>query len=257
VHFFARKHDSVSWAGACGEVSAKVNRSALSYQPKGDVMIAEKNSPNFSKIVKQTYILFTLIIAFWIIAWILKIQLDKMVGETEFGSFIYWTTAKLLIWILPSFWLIKLSGRNLNQVLNLQNYKRWLLWGVGIGFGIALIGVTRNYLNGNPILPKQFDYGLVNILIISPIFEEFLMRGSLMGNLQQTHSFVKANLISSLMFVILHMPGWFFMGSLISNITKLDGALSIFLIGLLCGYAVNRGNSVLSSMIVHFLNNLF
>lgn len=58
------------------------------------------------------------------------------------------------------------------------------------------------------------------------------------------------------MFVLLHIPGWFFMGSFISNMTRLDGAVSIFLIGLLCGYAVNRGNSVLGGVIVHFLNNL-
>ncbi len=220
------------------------------------MMIVKKNSANSNRIVKQTYILFGMIIFFWIIAWVFKIQIDKVVGETELGSFTYWTTAKLLLWILPSFWLIRLSGRNLKQVLNFSNYKQWLLWGVGIGFGIALLGIAQNYLNGNSIFPTQFDYGLVNVLLISPIFEEFLMRGGLMGNLQETHSFLKSNLISSLLFVVLHIPGWFFMGNLISNMTRLDGAVSIFLIGLLCGYAVNRGNSVLGGVIVHFLNNL-
>ena len=141
-------------------------------------------------------------------------------------------------------------------MLNFSNYKQWLLWGVGIGFGVAVLGIAQNYLNGNSIFPTQFDYGLVNVLLISPVFEEFLIRGGLMGNLQETHSFLKSNLISSLMFVVLHIPGWFFMGSLISNMTRLDGAISTFLIGLLCGYAVNRSNSVFGGVIVHFLNNL-
>lgn len=220
------------------------------------MVVVEKTRADSNRIVKQTYIVFGLIIFVWIIAWLFKIQIDKVVSKTELGSFTYWTTAKLLIWILPSFWLIRLSGRNLKQVLNFANYKQWLLWGVGIGFGVAFLGIAQNYLNGNSIFPTQFAYGLVNVLLISPIFEEFLMRGGLMGNLQETHSFLKSNLISSLMFVVLHIPGWFFMGSLISNMTRLDGAVSIFLIGLLCGYAVNRSNSVLGGVIVHFLNNL-
>ncbi len=220
------------------------------------MMNAPKSSMSSSEVTRKTYILFSVIIILWIIAWILKIQIDEIAGKTALGSFTYWTTAKLLIWILPSLWLIRLSGRNLNLVFNLSNYKKWLLWGTGIGSGLALVGIARNYLNGSSIFPTRFDYALVNILLISPVFEEFLVRGALMGNLQKTSSFLKSNIISSLMFVILHMPGWFFMGSLTSNITKLDGVVSIFFIGLLCGYAVKRGNSVLGGVIVHFINNL-
>ena len=141
-------------------------------------------------------------------------------------------------------------------MLNFPNCKQWLLWGIGIGFGVAFLGFAQNYLNGNSIFPAQSNYGSINVLLISPILEEFLMRGGLMGNLQQAHSFLKSNLIPSLLFVLLHNPSWFFMGNLISNITRLDGAVSIFLIGLLCGYVVNRSNSVLGGVIVHFLNNL-
>ena len=93
---------------------------------------------------------------------------------------------------------------------------------------------------------------LQKITFLTIVFSAFLISCIF----QETHSFLKSNLISSLMFVVLHIPGWFFMGSLISNMTRLDGAVSIFLIGLLCGYAVNRGNSVLGGVIVHFLNNL-
>lgn len=151
-------------------------------------MIAEQNIWNFNRIVKQTYLAFGVIIFFWIIVWIFKIQIDKVVAKTRLGSFIYWTTAKLLIWILPSFWLIRLSGRNFGQVLNFSNYKQWLLWGAGIGFGVAFLGIAQSYLNGSSIFPTQVDYGLANVLLISPVFEEFLLRGGLMGNISRnTH----------------------------------------------------------------------
>jgi uncharacterized protein len=211
-----------------------------------------------TRVVKWTYVTFVILIGVWIVAWVLKLRLDRVSGGgTSAGGFMYWTSAKLLIWILPALWLIRLSGRSLKQVFNLSNYKGWFLWGGGIGLGIALTAFIPNYLNGSPILPTQFNYAILNVLVISPIFEEFLMRGALLGNLQQQHSFWGSNLISSLMFVVLHLPGWFFMGSIVENITKpAGGAASIFLISLMCGYAVKRSNSVIGGMFAHFLNNL-
>lgn len=173
-------------------------------------MIAEKNISNPSHIAKYTYFSFGLIMSLWVIAWIFKIQIDTVIHEIELGSFIYWTTAKFLIWILPSLWLIRLSGRTLNQVFNVSNYKTWLLWGLGLGSCIAVAGFAQNYMAGIPIVPTRVDYGRINALLISPIFEEFLVRGALMGNLQKTYPFLKSNLVSSFMFVALHIPGWFF-----------------------------------------------
>lgn len=177
--------------------------------------------------------------------------------EMSAGSFIYWTTAKVLIWLLPAGWLIRLSGRNLKQIFNITNYKGWLLWGGGIGLTIALTEFIPNYLNGNPLLPTELSYVLVNILIIAPTFEEFLIRGAILGNLRQHYTFLSANIITSFMFVILHLPGWFFAGNLVDNFTKpIGGVVSIFLISLLFGYAVKRSNSVIGGMLAHFLNNL-
>jgi uncharacterized protein len=219
-------------------------------------MIVPENIPDSREIVSHTYFIFGAIIVFWILAWILKIQMDKVAVITELGSFIYWTAAKLLLWILPSVWLIRLSRRDLKQVWNLSNFKQWLRWGLEIGLALAMIGGLKNYLRGSPVFPTRLDYGLVNALLISPLFEEFLVRGGIMGNLQKSYAFIKSNLISSLLFVILHIPGWFFMGNLRSMLFGLNGAASIFIVGLLCGIAVKRSGSVLGGMIVHFLNNL-
>ena len=83
------------------------------------------------------------------------------------------------------------------------------------------------------------------------------MRGAVFWNLQQVHSTAVANVVSSLMFIVLHIPGWYFMGTLMENLTRpIGGALSIFLLGLAFGYATHRGRSVVAGMLAHFLNNL-
>lgn len=210
-------------------------------------------------IIGSTYITFVVLICMWIFAWIIKNYLDLYINwlTTDAGSFIYWMFAKVFIWILPALWLIRLSGRSLREVFNFSNWKGWLIWGGGIGCFIAFINYIPTILQGSSLLPAQAGFSLLNILFIAPAFEELLMRGAILYNLQQKHSFLTANLLSSLMFVILHIPGWYFAGDLEKNLTTpVGGALSIFLLGLAFGYAAYRSRSVMGGMLAHFLNNL-
>lgn len=47
------------------------------------------------------------------------------------------------------------------------------------------------------------------------------------------------------------------MGAADGSLLNIAGTCaSIFAVGLLCGYAAERGNSVIGAVIVHFMNNL-
>lgn len=211
-------------------------------------------------VVKSTYLVFVTVIVLWTAAWLAKINLDVSFAwlTTGQGGFMYWTTAKIILWIIPSLWLLRISGRTVREVLNLENWRSWLGWGGGLGLLIALTGIIPNYLSGSPILPTEFSFSLLNVIVIAPTFEELLMRGAILGNLQQEYSFWTANIVTSLMFVVLHLPGWYFMGVPYSNLTQpVGGALSIFLVSLVFGYAAHRSRSVMGGVLSHFLNNLF
>lgn len=161
-------------------------------------------------VVKSTYLVFVTVIVLWTAAWLAKINLDVSFAwlTTGQGGFMYWTTAKIILWIIPSLWLLRISGRTVREVLNLANWRSWLGWGGGLGLLIALTGIIPNYLSGSPILPTEFSFSLLNVIVIAPTFEELLMRGAILGNLQQEYSFWTANIVTSLMFVVLHLPGW-------------------------------------------------
>jgi membrane protease YdiL (CAAX protease family) len=195
----------------------------------------------------------------WVAAWILKLMLETLAPWTtaSVASFIYWTLAKLLLWVFPALWLIHLSGRSLAQVFNLQNYRSWLFWGGGIGLATGATEFVPNYLNGRSLLPTQWSYALANVLFVAPTFEELLMRGAVLANLERQYSFWRANVLTSLMFVILHLPGWYFMNSLLDNFCKpIGGAGSIFLASLAFGYAAKRSHSVMGGVLSHLINNL-
>ncbi|NLM25827.1 MAG: CPBP family intramembrane metalloprotease [Firmicutes bacterium] len=212
------------------------------------------------KLIKSTYLTFALLIIVWIGAWLLKLDAEEYLLwlKSSGGSFVYWLIAKILIWIIPAMFLLKISKRDLNVVFNLSNWRSWLGWGGGIGLLIALTGIIPNYVQNKPILPTSFSWPLINVLVIAPIFEEFLFRGAILGNLQKKYSPFIANLISSAMFLLLHIPGWYFMGVLTDNLTRpAGGALSIFLVSIAFGLATQRSKSVMGGIIAHFLNNLF
>ena len=60
------------------------------------------------------------------------------------------------------------------------------------------------------------------------------------------------------MFVILHIPGWHFMGVLWDNLTNpAGGALSIFLVSLCFGYASHRSSSVMGGVLAPLLEQSF
>jgi CAAX protease family protein len=197
--------------------------------------------------------------AVWIAAWILKVSLDPAVPwlATSLGDLLYWTAAKIVIWILPAWWLVRASGRTIAAVFSLPKWRRWLAWGGGIGLAIALTSWVPKLAGGRPLFGSSLGLPLVNALVVAPLFEEFLMRGAIMGSLEQEMPFWRANLITALMFLGLHLPGWYFMGSLGAHLAApIGGALSIFLLGLAFGYAARRGGSVLAGSVAHFLNNL-
>jgi membrane protease YdiL (CAAX protease family) len=222
--------------------------------------LKKQGSSQTKSIVKATYLVFSAIIVFWTGVWIAKSSLERSCGwlATSQGAFLYWLTAKIILWIIPELWLLRISERTVRDTLNLANWKGWLAWGGGLGVLIALTGIVPNYLQGNPLLPTKMSFPLLNVIIIAPTLEEFLMRGAILGNLQRRYSFRTANIITSVMFVVLHMPGWYFMGVMVDNLVQpIGGALSIFLVSLAFGYAAHRSRSVMGGVISHFLNNLF
>lgn len=113
------------------------------------------------------------------------------------------------------------------------------------------------WLRGAPLCAFGWDTATLNVLVISPLFEEFLMRGGVMGNLIPARGFARANVVSAALFVGLHLPGWLMMGTLEANLTRpLGGAASILLLGLAFGWVTRQGGSFLGGSAAHLLNNL-
>jgi membrane protease YdiL (CAAX protease family) len=195
----------------------------------------------------------------WCGLWMCKVGADARsdwFGGESFTA-VFWLVSKLVVWILLAVLLIRASGRDIASVINWKEWRRWCLWGTMIGLLIAATGFLPKVFAGQPLLPSKLDYGTLNVLVIAPLFEEFLIRAAVLGNLIPAIGFARANVLASVYFVVLHIPGWYMMGSLAQNLSQpVGGALSIFLLGLLFGWITQKGRSFLGGSIAHCLNNL-
>ena len=207
---------------------------------------------------RSTLFAFAVMMIAWSLVWMLKSYLDEnqVWLKSEFATAIYWLVAKLALWIVPAFLLIEMSGRNFASVINLSEWRRWLFWGTMFGLLIAITGMVPKMFACSPLLPKKIDYDTMNVLIVAPLFEEFLIRAAILGNLIPALGFARANVVAAICFVVLHLPGWYMMGSLVEKFSQpIGGALSLFVIGLCFGWATQRGRSFLGGSIAHFFNN--
>jgi membrane protease YdiL (CAAX protease family) len=196
-----------------------------------------------------------LLLTVWVGAWLAFGALG-IAAQSSAAQFVYWTAAKLLVWILPVFLIVRL-GRHEAAVtyLSLENVKRGLR--VGVLFGVALAAVSLLA----DVATKHFGwpsagFALVNVLLIAPVFEEIVFRGFFLRELQDARiAFWPANIIAALMFLGLHFPGWYFVGRLTPGQAVV--APGICLVGLVAGYAKRRAGSTWAGVAVHFVNNLY
>ncbi|WP_265442532.1 CPBP family intramembrane glutamic endopeptidase [Acetivibrio straminisolvens] len=201
-------------------------------------------------------VIYFMILVFWILAWLLKTNLLDNVQffVSSFGSFLYWTLSKIIIWILPCILFFKHKNIKVSDIIITKD-KSWLKWGGLIGILIAVLNIIFNVISKQRIWNVELSFAFLNAAIMAPLLEEFLFRGFILNMLQKELPFYIANIITSACFLIMHIPGWFFMGVISANFYNLT-FISIFILSLIFGYAFKKGNSIKSSIIAHILNNI-
>ena len=196
----------------------------------------------------------------WIGAWMLSQYLERqaVLPATELARFLYWTALRLLIWALPSCLLIRRSGRRIRDVLNLRDGKRILLWGGGAGALAALSVVLTRTLTGGELFSFYWNASVLTALVVGPFVEEITFRGVVLDALQNHMKFWLANLITGFLFLLIHLPGWYFQGTLAAHLTRpAGGGLLILILGWVFGFVARKSGSVSGSLLTHVINNFF
>ena len=170
----------------------------------------------------------------------------------DFFIFIISLAIYIVFILMPIYFFIrKKKSRDVFRYLKLkENWQKGILIGslisiIYIGLYILKSRVTNDFdinLNIGVMWLYGFSVGFL---------EELPIRGFLLRILEEKYSFIKANLISTLIFVILHFPNWIIGGG---NI--LQGIISVSIVRLIFGYLVKEYDSLWITIICHSVFNI-
>jgi len=170
----------------------------------------------------------------------------------------YYSILNLLILLLILRGLFK-KGYKIDKLLRLNTLSAKLLLPIfmlGMGFTIVsgqidsmIRFIANSYLamdlKSNDVELPQYLWGWIPFIIsgafLAPVYEELVFRGILFGQLEKKSGLVTAIITSSLIFGILHF--------------NISASITIAIEFSFITYIVYKTNSIISSIIIHIINN--
>jgi uncharacterized protein len=174
------------------------------------------------------------------------------------GAVVLPTLFRLITWTLPPCLVLLARGVNPIDYFKLRkNVRKGLAWGVAVGLILVAGYLLGTYfLQGHWRMNLGFGWNLwVGPVMLVGLSEEVLFRGYFLQILAERTRFWKANLIQSILFLAIHVPGWLLLGQF-----GFPGAMRqcAFILGVALGlaYVLRKTNSLWACMLIHSFNNL-
>jgi membrane protease YdiL (CAAX protease family) len=181
----------------------------------------------------------------WIYPWMVSL------GNTTFLYALVNISFRLLVWVLPVFLYLRyIDHLDPIEYLKLkQNWKR----GIIIGIILSILNFLGNMFRfGIPHLTiESFTWNSVlGTSLLIGFIEEIPYRGFILQKFDEQYGFWAANLLSSLLFLSIHLPGWISL-----NLLNIENIVFIFLFGVVMTIVFKYAKSLWGPIITHSLND--
>lgn len=164
---------------------------------------------------------------------------------------------KPLIWFIPIITAIQQAKTSFKFQLKVWNLKIMLV-SIGVGVGLALLQLIPRLLNNNIKLQSLLTIPNISIILVpffTAVIEEIVFRGFILQQLKSYYSPIVANIITSLLFVLIHIPILVLVYS-ISGLSLPMGLYIIFVNSFFFGLLYQKTENLGFPIIAHFINNL-
>jgi len=158
---------------------------------------------------------------------------------------------RLLVWVLPVFLYLRYID-HLDPIEYLKLKQNWKN-GIIIGIILSIINFLGNMLRfgaPHPSLQSITWNSVLSTSLLIGFIEEIPYRGFILQKLAEQFGFWKANLISSLLFLSIHLPGWISL-----HLLSVERVISVFLFGVVMAIVFKYGKSLWGPIITHSLND--
>ncbi len=170
---------------------------------------------------------------------------------------------RLSLWVLPVIvWLKWVDGVRPTECLRLNTLPRGRALALGLGIMAAFLAVcaaSAVLLQGGGLhklsVMTATDYaGLLAGMSIVAFAEELLFRGFIFQRLRRRYPFQRANLLTAVLFLGIHIPGWLYVQGPHWGLLSLGG--SILIAGWMFGLMMEVTRSLWPPILLHLLNNV-
>lgn len=204
----------------------------------------ETKAESWSDLVTFIFLLFG--------GWFIRVLILPAPATTTFTAFMINTSLRILLFLLPCLWLAGEMKIKMKDLFALHKAKE-IGWLLAILYALAIIvfAILTNHqfkFNSNIIFWINLPF--------APMIEELVFRGAIMTYLSKRLSPLMTILISTMLFVAIHIPGWMYISHL-SIPALLLSSFQVFYFGLVLGYIRYKSNSVFPSIALHIFNNYF
>jgi uncharacterized protein len=183
---------------------------------------------------------------FWIYPWMVSHLGDR----TLTYALVNWVL-RFLVWTLPVF----LYLRYIDQVDPIEYLKLRRHWRRGVVIGLVLsvinfLGTMMRFGVPHPSMQAITWNSIIGTSILIGFFEEIPYRGFMLQKFEDRWGFWVANLLSSLLFLSIHLPGWISL-----HLLKTESVISVFIFGFVMAIIFKYGKSLWGPIITHSLND--
>lgn len=214
-------------------------------------MVVDRRDSNYSRPLFVTYLI--LFHATWTIWVLVGYPRIRALGEQTLSYALINLAVRGLIMVLPVFLYLRYVDR-VNPIVYLKLTQHWRR-----GLVVALVFSTLNLLltltqRGLPHLHAgAFSWNsILGTSLLVGFVEEIPYRGFIFQRLNEWFSFPAASVLSSLLFLLIHLPGW-----LSLRLFKTQVAIFVFIFGLVMAVLLRYARSLWAPIVSHSLNDFF
>ena len=189
----------------------------------------------------------------WTFVWVYGVYpwANTSIGDATLSYALINIVFRLLIWVLPVFGYLRyIDNVNVLDYLQLKQYWRR---GVIVGLTLSVINFLGTMARiGSPAWSSAHITwnSVLGTSILVGVFEEIPFRGFMLRKLQERFDFVTSMIVSSILFVGAHIPGWLLLGSLTAY-----NIIYIFAFGSVMAIILRYSKSLWAPIISHSLND--
>jgi membrane protease YdiL (CAAX protease family) len=174
------------------------------------------------------------------------------IGDATLAYAVINIACRLLLWVIPVFVYLRYIDR-VDTVDYLRLRAHWKR-GVLIGLGYSVLSFLGTLAQLGPPHPTTHNVTWNSILstsILIGFFEEIPFRGFILQKIEERTRFWAANLISSLLFLAIHLPGWISLHAFPAPRI----VILVFILGAVFAILLHYSKSLWSAIIAHSLND--